>query len=159
MSENRLLFLDKAPPNAQIRVGVGALVIDKSSNSVLLEKRADCGLWGCPGGRIEAGENISSTAIREVKEETNVDIEVERIFGIYSDPQYGAVRRYSRDPHAKQIVDIYLLATPLSFEIKKSPESTEVKFFELDETPIDMVPYMKQLIIDYKKTPEDTILK
>ena len=159
MPENKLLFLKEPPVGTRIRVGVGALVVDKSSNSVLLEKREDCGLWGCPGGRIETGENISQTATREVKEETNIDIKVERIFGIYSDPKYGAVRRYSHDPHAKQIVDIYLLASPLSFEIKKSPESTEVKFFKLSEIPANMVPYMKELINDYKKTPHETILK
>ncbi len=88
--------------------------------------------------------------------ETNIDIKIERLFGIYSDPQYGAVRRYSTDLHPKQIVDIYLLASPSSFEIKKSDESLDVKFFDLNDLPPDKVPYCVEVIDDYKRDAYNT---
>ena len=70
----RLEFLKEVSSNSITFVGVGVLVID--NYKVLLEQRADCGLWNVPGGRINPGENITTTATREVKEETNLDITV-----------------------------------------------------------------------------------
>ena len=152
--ENKLSFLKEASSDTKISVGVGVIVA--YDGLILLEQREDCGMWGCPGGRIDPGENITQTAIRETKEETNIDIEVERIFGIYSDPKYSTVRRYHTDSYSQQIIDIYLLAHPLSFEIKKSPESLDVKFFELGQPLPKMVPYTTEVIDDYKRDAYNT---
>ena len=108
-------------------------------------------MWGCPGGRIDPGESITQTAIRETKEETNIDIEVERIFGIYTDPRYGTVRRYLEDSYSQQIIDIYLLAHPLTFDIEKSPESLDVRFFELNKPLPNIVPYATEVIDEFTK--------
>ena len=151
--ENKLTFLKEAPVDAKITVGIAVLVVYE--NKILLEQRGDCSLWACPGGRMEPGENISQTAIRETKEETNVDIEIKGIFGIYSDPKYGTARRYTEDNFSQQVVDIYLLASPLSFKIKKSEESLEVDFFELDKIPSGITPFAKEVIEDYRKYPSN----
>jgi len=57
-------------------VGIGAVVI--CSNKILLEKRKNepgKGKWSIPGGIVELGEEAQQTAIREVKEETNLTVE------------------------------------------------------------------------------------
>ena len=157
--ENKLSFLKESSSDTQISVGVGVLVAH--DGLILLEKREDCGMWGCPGGRIDPGESITQTAIRETKEETNIDIKVDKIFGIYSDPRYGTVRRYLGDSYSQQIIDIYLLAHPLTFDIKKSQESLDVKFFELYDLPSNIVPYSTEVIDDFIKGEYNmtTILK
>lgn len=152
--ENKLSFLKETSSDTRISVGVGVVVV--YDGLILLEQREDCGMWGCPGGRIDPGENITQTAIRETKEETNIDIEVERIFGIYTDPQYGTVRRYLEDSYSQQIIDIYLLAHPLTFDIKKSPESLDVRFFELNKPLPNIVPYTTEVIDDYKRDAYNT---
>jgi ADP-ribose pyrophosphatase YjhB (NUDIX family) len=152
--ENKLSFLKEVSSDTRISVGVGVVVV--YDGLILLEQREDCGMWGCPGGRIDPGENITQTAIRETKEETNIDIEVERIFGIYSDPKYGIVRRYRTDSYSQQIIDIYLLARPLTFDIEKSPESLDVKFFELEKPLPKIVPYTIEVIDDYKRDTYNT---
>jgi 8-oxo-dGTP diphosphatase len=57
-------------------VGVGAVVI--CDGKILLEKRKyepGKGKWSIPGGLVELGENVEQTVIREVKEETGLEVE------------------------------------------------------------------------------------
>ena len=62
-------------PNQPI-VGVGAIII--CDGKILLEKRKNepgRGKWSIPGGLVELGESVEQTAIREVKEETGLEVE------------------------------------------------------------------------------------
>lgn len=62
-------------PNQPI-IGVGAIIV--CNGKILLEKRKSQpgrGKWSVPGGLVELGENIEQTVIREVKEETGLDVE------------------------------------------------------------------------------------
>ncbi len=53
---------------------------------VLLQRRSDSGNGALPGGTMDIGETLAQSAIREVKEETGFDVQIERIVAIYSDP-------------------------------------------------------------------------
>ena len=124
--------------------------LPKDEQEILLEHRADGDYWGTPGGRLEPGENIVQCAIREVKEETNLDIDVVKVFSIVSDPQYGTIRKYPTDSVYKQMIDIFLLTHPTSFDIIKSEESREVKFFKFSELPKNITPTASKAIRDYQ---------
>jgi 8-oxo-dGTP diphosphatase len=57
-------------------VGVGAVII--CDGKILLEKRKyepGKGKWSVPGGLVELGESVEQTVIREVKEETGLEVE------------------------------------------------------------------------------------
>ncbi len=57
-------------------VGVGAVII--CDGKILIEKRKNepgKGKWSIPGGLVELGESVEKTVIREVKEETGLDVE------------------------------------------------------------------------------------
>lgn len=58
-------------------------VITNSENKVLLIKREDLEAWALPGGNIERNETPEEACIREVKEETGINISVDKINGIY----------------------------------------------------------------------------
>lgn len=56
-----------------IVVGTGVVVLD-ANGRVLVGQRADTGLWGLPGGRLEYGETIKRCAQRELEEETGLQL-------------------------------------------------------------------------------------
>ena len=66
----------------------GASAVVVSDGQVLLIKRRDVEVWALPGGAIDSGESTAQAAIREVKEETGIDIDLVRLVGIYSSPNW-----------------------------------------------------------------------
>ena len=57
--------------------GVRVLVLDDEQRLLLVRQRHDDkDIWMAPGGNIEEGENAADAAVREVKEETGLDIEI-----------------------------------------------------------------------------------
>lgn len=61
-------------------VGIGAIIVQ--DGKILLAKRGSepgKGKWSVPGGLVELGEKVEKAVVREVKEETNLDVEVVRL--------------------------------------------------------------------------------
>jgi 8-oxo-dGTP pyrophosphatase MutT (NUDIX family) len=67
-------------------LAVTVVVIDQGR--VLLIQREDLKIWALPGGAIDPGESIVQAAIREVHEETGLEVELIRLVGIYARPQW-----------------------------------------------------------------------
>lgn len=69
-------------------IGVAALVLIRDGESVLLVKQSyDDRYWSLPGGGMEPGESVDQAAIREVREETGLEVRLKRVVGIYSKPR------------------------------------------------------------------------
>jgi len=77
-------------------------IIQKGSKVLLVERKKDPfkQTMVLPGGFINEGELAEDAAIREVKEETSLDIELENILGVYSDP--------SRDPRGHIMSTVFI---------------------------------------------------
>ncbi|MED4354854.1 NUDIX domain-containing protein [Schinkia azotoformans] len=121
----------------ELKAGVAVIILNEE-NQVLLQKRADVGLWGIPSGHVEIGETVSETAIREVKEETNLDIKIKKLIGVYSDPN-SQVFVY---PSGKAVhfITTCFLAEITGGELRcNSDESLEIKFFEIQNLPHDLL--------------------
>ncbi|MFD3561641.1 NUDIX domain-containing protein [Streptomyces sp. NPDC058686] len=88
----------KAPEPNSLVVAASAVVTDDWGR-ILLQRRSDSGLWALPGGGMEMTDSLPGTAVREVKEETGLDIEITGLVGTYTDPRHviaytdGEVRR------------------------------------------------------------------
>lgn len=61
----------------------GCIILD-DKNRLLLQKRSDCEKWGFLGGMVELGESVEEAAIREIKEESGLDVKINSLFGVYS---------------------------------------------------------------------------
>ncbi len=58
------------------------------SGQILLTQREDFEVWCLPGGNVDAGESAGQAAVREAREETGLDVQLERLVGIYSMPRW-----------------------------------------------------------------------
>lgn len=63
-------------------IGAFAIIFDESGK-VLLSHRPDLDIWNLPGGGVETRELPTEAVIREVKEETGLDVVIERLVGVY----------------------------------------------------------------------------
>jgi ADP-ribose pyrophosphatase YjhB (NUDIX family) len=70
-----------APPANSIVVAVTAFVQDDAGR-ILMIRRTDNDLYAIPGGAQEIGETISQTVVREVNEETGIDVDVTGLIGL-----------------------------------------------------------------------------
>ena len=63
------------------------LVFDEAGR-ILVQRRYDFDWLSVPGGALELGEGIAACAVRETREETGLDVTVERLVGVFSQPDY-----------------------------------------------------------------------
>jgi ADP-ribose pyrophosphatase YjhB (NUDIX family) len=131
-----------------IKVGVGAMILD--GNKILLghrsKTRKDTGgiyepdTWSLPGGKQEYSETVYETIIREVKEETNLDIVNPKVFSVSDD--------FQTDRH---FVTIEMITNEFSGEVKvMEPEKEdEWRWFDLNELPNNIYSPSKKFIEKY----------
>lgn len=60
-----------------------------NEGKILLTLRSDIPMWCLPGGIVEPGETVAQAAVREVREETGLDVILTHLVGIYSRPNWG----------------------------------------------------------------------
>jgi ADP-ribose pyrophosphatase YjhB (NUDIX family) len=120
-----------APQPNSIAVAVSAFVLDEYGQ-LLMIRRTDNDLYSIPGGQLELGETLTQTAVRELAEETGIDIEVTGLIGIYSNPEH--VIEYS-DGEVRQEFSICFRARPIGGSLRTSNESKEVHWVEQDLLP------------------------
>jgi len=136
-----------ADAQTRVKVGVGVFVKDPLGR-ILLERRSDSGMWGLPGGAIEPGESIHQTALREVKEETGLEVRLTGLIGVYSEPGERIVT-YPDNGDVRHLVDIILEAEIISGELALSEESLELRFFPVEALPRELAPPARQPVQDY----------
>ncbi|MFJ9851817.1 NUDIX domain-containing protein [Streptomyces sp. NPDC101150] len=113
-----------APPANSVVPSVTAVVRDRDGRILVIHK-TDNDLWALPGGGHDLGERIGDTVIREVQEETGIDVEIEAVSGLYTDPEH--VMAYD-DGEVRQQFSICFRARPVGGEVRTSSESKEVRW-------------------------------
>jgi len=106
----------------------GAVVFRKGR--LLLVQRAHdpyVGKWTIPAGFMEWGESPEETSVRELKEETNLNISLGGLFHVYSG---------SDDPRTRAILILYF-GEVIGGELKAGDDASEAEWFALDEIPAD----------------------
>ena len=125
--------------------GAFAVIFDEQRR-VLLCHRRDMDAWNLPGGGIEDGETPWDAAIREVREEVGLEVEVARLAGVYWKPE------------TRELV--------YNFECRivsgtpgLSDEADEVGYFALADFPPNTAPYHVERIRDILAGGPHAVLK
>ncbi|MGD8353380.1 MAG: NUDIX hydrolase [Pseudomonadota bacterium] len=78
------------------------IIIEVEGGIVLIERKNPPHGWAIPGGFVDYGETVEDAAVREAKEETGLDVTLNRLLGVYSDP--------ARDPRSHTISTVFVAA-------------------------------------------------
>ena len=144
--------------DAYIRVGIGVLILQ--NGRLLLGHRvcsaADTGgiyepdSWCLPGGKQEYGEPILEGAVRETKEETNLDINDLQVYSAVDDLQPG-----------KHYVTIQVIARACSGTlcVMEPEKQDEWKWFPVDQLPKNIYTPSKKFIDAYLRTQKQDYLQ
>lgn len=121
----------------QIYPGVAVVILDQEKR-VLLQKRADVGMWGLPSGHVEPGETVAHAAVRELREEANLAIQIVKLIGIYSDPDF-QVFHYPDGRRVHFITACFLAKITGGRLRNNSSESLAYQFFKKDCLPDNLL--------------------
>lgn len=121
-----LIYGERIGKNTPLRVGCSAIIFDEAGERILLTQRTDNGRWCLPGGAMDSGEDASEAIIREVWEETGLQVEVDRLVGIYTTPH--RIARYA-DGNQFQFVAFSFVARTTGGKLQLSNETTAYGYF------------------------------
>jgi ADP-ribose pyrophosphatase YjhB (NUDIX family) len=128
-----------------IRPGVAAVIFDEGR--VLLQRRDDNRQWGLPGGAVEPGESVHAAIVREVREETGLEVEPLRLIGVYSDPANHQVITYP-DGNVIHYVSSVFECAVRGGTLTCGEESLELEYFPPDGLPDDTLAISRIRIVD-----------
>ena len=134
------------PWPGRVAAGVAAAVFD-GKGRVLLGKRADNGLWGLPSGHVEPAETVEEATIREVREEMGLEVEVERLVGVYSDP-HSQTFAYPNGEVVHFVTSCFRCKATGGMARADGVEASEVAFFATDDLPDDLLPMHPRWLSD-----------
>jgi 8-oxo-dGTP pyrophosphatase MutT (NUDIX family) len=135
-----------APQPTSVVPSASAIVTDEHGR-ILLIKRRDNTLWALPGGGHDIGETIADTAVREVKEETGLDVEVTGLVGVYTNPRHVVA---FTDGEVRQQFSLLFTTKVLGGTLATDDESTDIAWTHPDDVPkLDMHPSMRLRIEHY----------
>ena len=117
---------------SKFTISAGAMIINDQRQILLLNHvlRPRSG-WGLPGGFINRGEQAEEAVRREVREETSLEMENLRLYGMRT------IRRH---------IEILFIAKPIGMAKVMSREIYELGWFDANSLPEDMTRGSKSLI-------------
>jgi len=115
------------------------IIIEINDKIVLIQRANPPYGWALPGGFVDYGESLESSAIREAKEETSLEVTLQEQFHTYSDPD--------RDPRHHTVTTVFIgkgIGTP-----NPADDAKRVGLFTRNHLPEPIVFDHRKIIGDY----------
>jgi len=124
---------------AQFFVGVHGVIANRGR--IMMLKRAERmpyrpGSWDLPGGHLALGESFEQCLLREIKEETGLDVAIERLLGLH---------KAVREPYLQAL---YSCRLTVYQQVRLRPdEHVEARWVTLEEMAgMEMIPYLERVL-------------
>ena len=119
---------------------------DRFRGIVLIERHYEPLGFALPGGFVEVGERVEDALVREMKEETTLDVTIEYLLGIYSDPK--------RDPRFHTASAVYVAKA--QGEPRGEDDAKEANVYALDAIPFEKLVFdHADIVKDYLQRRHD----
>ncbi|MGA9351798.1 MAG: NUDIX hydrolase [Anaerolineae bacterium] len=131
------------------KVAAGALIED-DGRVVLVRRKVEprAGYWALPSGFTEHGETVEETAIRECREETGLEVELDDLLGVYS---------VNSDFYGHLVLVLYS-AHVVGGELVPGDDASEASFFSATKLPTDIAfQAHQQALRDWRKAIEESL--
>lgn len=143
-----------------IHPSVRALIFNEDGDILFIERRRE-NKWGMPAGSMELNESIYDCLVREVKEETGIEVHSATLVGIYTNPSKSMTNQFG--DHYQMFEFVFRVDEWAGSIKKETDETTNARFFPLDDKPEassdfwDM--HHREVIKDYKQFKGNVIIK
>ncbi len=113
-------------------IAARAIVLD-ASDRILFIQRRDNEQWAMPAGSIELGETITECLIREVREETGLEVQSPELMGVYSHPRFSTPTAYGDTDQLFNLT--FIVRTWTGDLLRETDETIDAKFCHSSEYP------------------------
>jgi len=137
------------------KVDIRAVVFNESGEILMVKEKVD-GRWSLPGGWADVGYSPAEVAVREVQEETGLDVKTIRVLGIFDK------RNHPHPPEGWYVYKIFILCEKIGGEISKdTTETSDNQYFSLENIPPLSEPRnvfsQIKMMFDYRNNPEKEV--
>lgn len=137
LSEHYTQIRQKIGPSLMLVPGVAAVVRDETGR-ILFQRKPD-GTWSLPAGAIEPGENPAQAIVREAREETGLEVNPERVIGIFGGR--GFRYQYSNGDEVEYTIVLFERSLVRSTQQFDGEETEQLEYFALEEMPVLQLDY------------------
>jgi mutator protein MutT len=115
-------------------------------NKILMQRRFNTGYedgkYSLPAGHVDAGENFTQCVVREIKEEIGITLKAEDVKVAHT------MHRNSAEGEIGNRIDVFFTAEKWegNIENKEPQKCDDLSWFDLDNTPENVIPYIKHVI-------------
>ena len=129
-SDYVLRLREKVGHDLIVMPSVTVLLFDER-NRVLLVRHSDRGVWVAPGGMVEPDEDPHETALREMREETGLDVDIVGILGVFGGPEFRVT--YTNGDRVGYVMTVYEARLRTGEPTPDDEETLDIGFFSKDE--------------------------
>lgn len=132
--------------NEILQIPSVAAIIRNESGEILFVKSKNSDIWGLPAGAIDLGETPAEAVIREVFEETGLNISTEKIVGIFGGEKFR--HTYPNGDKVEYLTVVSECKITGGNLENKDGEIIELEYFAVEEIPELAIPYPKSIFTE-----------